>query len=71
MSLLQWVKRGLGLGPKRTSETTQQKLGTSNTCEVGPEALPMLHEDGYAELVSAKRARVVKSLLCRLQGLAL
>lgn len=56
MSLLQRVKRGLGLGQRRTSETTQQKLGTSNTCEVGLEVLQMLHEDGYAELVSAKLA---------------
>ena len=51
MSLLQRVKRGLGLGQRRTSETTQQKLGTSNTCEAGPELRQQVGRmDEYEEL---------------------
>ena len=51
MSLLQKVKRGLGLGPKRTSETTQQKLGTSDTYEENTKRMkPGELGDEYAEL---------------------
>lgn len=54
MSLLQWVKNGLGLGPKRTSETIPLSPETSNICEerLGTSTLAG-PADEYAELHTA------------------
>ena len=52
MSLLQKVKRGLGLGPKRTSETIPLSPETFDTWKEGPELRQQAGElgDEYAEL---------------------
>ena len=51
MSLLQWVKNGLGLGPKRTSETIPLSPEISDTYEENTKRMePGELGDEYAEL---------------------
>ena len=64
MSLLQWVKNGLGLGPKRTSETIPLSPETFGTRKGVPETLVLVEpKDGYAALVAAKKKHEEASLL--------
>lgn len=64
MSLLQWVKNGLGLGPKRTSETIPLSPETSNICEERLGTLVLVEpKDEYAALVAAKKKHEEASLL--------